>query len=68
MEFHMEIGAPVFSKFSDLIELRTIEVYGSPSDKVLEQLQRKAQMLGESASLVVHEQHAGFVRFAPVIT
>ncbi len=62
LEFHMEIGAPAFRKFTELIDLRTIEVYGRPSDKVLEQLQQKVEMLGENGSVVVHELHAGFMR------
>jgi quinol monooxygenase YgiN len=64
LEFHMEIAGPVFRKFTDLIKLRTIEVYGRPSRKVLNQLQQKAEMLGENASVVVQEQHGGFMRLA----
>jgi hypothetical protein len=53
---------------SDLIKLRTIDVYGRPSGKVLNQLQRKAEMLGENGSVVVHQQHAGFVRIPSATT
>jgi hypothetical protein len=63
LEFHMQIGGPAFPKFTDLIKLRTIEVYGRPSGKVLDQLQQKAEMLGENGSVVVQEQHTGFMRF-----
>lgn len=63
MEYHMEIGGPRFRKFADLLQLRSIDVYGEPSAKVLEQLRKKAEMLGEGGGLAVHHLHAGFVRF-----
>lgn len=63
LEFHMEVAGPAFRKFADLINLLTIEVYGRPSDKVLEQLQQKAKMLGESGNVTVDDLHAGFARF-----
>jgi quinol monooxygenase YgiN len=67
MERHMEVAGPVFAKFADLLVLRTIDIYGSPSEKVVEQLRRKAELLG-TASVAVHERQAGFARFvsAPV--
>ena len=67
MERHMEVAGPVFAKFADLLVLRTIDIYGAPSEKVLEQLRRKAELLG-TASVVVHDRQAGFARFvsAPV--
>jgi quinol monooxygenase YgiN len=67
MERHMEVAGPVFAKFADLLVLRTIDIYGSPSEKVLELLRRKAELLG-TASVAVHDRQAGFARFvsAPV--
>lgn len=67
MERHMEVAGPVFAKFAELLVLRTIDIYGSPSEKVVEQLRRKAELLG-TASVAVHERQAGFARFvsAPV--
>ena len=67
MERHMEVAGPVFAKFADLLALRTIDIYGSPSEKVVEQLRRKAELLG-TATVAVHERQAGFARFvsAPV--
>ena len=62
MERHMEVAGPVFAKFADLLVLRTIDIYGSPSEKVVEQLRRKAELLG-TASVAVHERQAGFARF-----
>jgi hypothetical protein len=62
LESHMNVGAPAFRKFRDLITLSTIEVYGKPSESLLEQLRQKAQMLG-NATVEVHEHQAGFARF-----
>ena len=62
MERHMELAGPVFARFADLLVLRTIDVYGSPSEKVVEQLRRKAELLG-TATVTVHDRQAGFARF-----
>jgi hypothetical protein len=62
MERHMELAGPVFARFADLVVLRTVDVYGSPSDKVMEQLRRKAELLG-TATVTVHDRQAGFARF-----
>jgi quinol monooxygenase YgiN len=61
MERHMEVAGPVFARFADLLTLRTIDIYGSPSERVLEQLRRKAELLG-TATVVVHDLQAGFAR------
>ena len=62
MERHMEIAGPVFARFADLVVLRTIDVYGSPSEKVVDHLRRKAELLG-TATVAVHDLQAGFARF-----
>ena len=62
MERHMELAGPVFAKFADLVVLRTIDVYGSPSENVLEQLRRKAELLG-TATVTMHDRQTGFARF-----
>jgi hypothetical protein len=62
MERHMELAGPVFAKFADLVVLRTVDIYGSPSEKVVEQLRRKAELLG-TATVSVHDRQAGFARF-----
>lgn len=64
LELHMEIGGPRFKAFADLIEMRSIEVFGRVSEKVMQQLRQKAEMLGTSGSVQVHEMHAGFLRVA----
>ncbi len=61
MEFHMEVAASAFSGFSDLLTLVGIDIYGRPSDKLLHQMRRKAELLG-GATVAVHEPLAGFVR------
>lgn len=62
LELHLRIGGPEFRKMADLIDLRVIEVYGRPSERVLDQLREKARMLGEHAPVVVHGLQAGFAR------
>jgi hypothetical protein len=62
LEFHLEIAGPAFQRFKDLIRLSTIRIYGKPTDNLLNQLQRKAQMLG-NAKVVVHNFQSGFSRF-----
>ena len=42
--------------------LRTVDIYGSPSEKVVELLRRKAELLG-TATVTVHDRQAGFARF-----
>jgi quinol monooxygenase YgiN len=62
MELHMKVAGPAFSKFVDLIALSVMDVYGTPSDNLMEQLQQKVRMLGK-ATVVVHRLQAGFARF-----
>jgi len=62
MEFHMKVAGPAFAKFEGLIRLSTMDVYGTPSDELLEQMQQKVRMLG-NAIVTLHERHAGFDRF-----
>ena len=62
MEFHMNMAGPVFAKFEELIKLSTMDVFGEPSDHLLEQIRQKVRMLGD-AMVSVHELHAGFDRF-----
>jgi hypothetical protein len=62
MEFHMEVAGPAFSKFVELIKLSTMDVYGKPSDDLVEQIRQKIRMLG-NGTVVVHELQAGFARF-----
>jgi quinol monooxygenase YgiN len=61
LEYHLDVGGPAFRKFADLITLRSIDVYGRPSEAALERLNEKARMLG-GATVNVLEWRAGFVR------
>jgi hypothetical protein len=62
LEFHMKVAGPVFPKFVKLIKLLTIDVYGKPSGNLLDQMQQKAQLLGD-ATVRFHAPHTGFARF-----
>jgi len=62
MEFHMRVAGAEFRKLRDLITLTRIEVYGEVSERALEQLHQKAQMLG-GGSVTVSHPSAGFARF-----
>ena len=63
LEFHVKVAGPAFPKFMQFIKLLTIDVYGKVSDNLLEQMRQKAQLLG-NGTVIVHELHAGFGRFA----
>lgn len=58
----LKVAGPAFSKFVEFIKLLRIDVYGNPGDDLLEQMQKKAQLLG-NGTVVVHELQAGFARF-----
>ena len=64
MEHHMRVAGPAFTGFAELVTLSTLDVYGEPSEALLEQLRRKVQLLGP-ATVVVHDLHAGFARLDP---
>jgi hypothetical protein len=62
MELHMNVAAPLFVGFTELVDLSRVDFYGTPSEAVLDATRRKAQLLG-NAAVVVNELHAGFTRF-----
>ena len=62
-ERHMEAGGPAFREFAEHIALQTIEVYGEPSEKLIRQLKRKAEMLG-GGPVKMHGLQAGFYRLS----
>jgi hypothetical protein len=64
VELHMEIGAEAFREFADLLTMEAIEIYGEPSERVLEQLDSKARALGGEDRVTVGELHAGFSKLA----
>jgi quinol monooxygenase YgiN len=62
MELHMNVAAPLFGRFTELVDLSRVDFYGTPNEVVLDATRRKAQLLG-NAAVVVNELHAGFTRF-----
>lgn len=63
LELHLRVGRSAFQGFADLIDLRSIEVYGRPSDEALALLEDKAAMLGDDGQVETHDRQAGFLRF-----
>jgi hypothetical protein len=57
LEQLMALIAPVLAPFRDLLELRSIDVYGSPSDAVIAQLRAKVDLLG--GTVTIHGRLAG---------
>lgn len=57
LERLMTLIAPVLAPFRDLLQLRSIDVYGSPSDAVIAQLRDKADILG--GTITIHSRVAG---------
>jgi hypothetical protein len=64
LEHHLEVAGPLFRRYADLVTLSSIQIYGEPSKKALEQSRAKAELLGRDAELVVEPLHAGFTRLA----
>jgi quinol monooxygenase YgiN len=62
LELHMRLAGPAFRKFTELVVLSRVDIYGTPSDALLELMRQKAELLG-NAPVVVNELHAGFARF-----
>jgi len=61
--FHMKTSASMFRAFAELIRLSTMDVYGKPSDELLELLRQKVRLLG-GAKMTVHVLEAGFTRLS----
>jgi hypothetical protein len=59
----LDVAAPRFERFAGLVTLRSIHIYGEPSEKAVGQLRDKVRLLG-SGEVTVHAPHAGFGRFA----
>ena len=62
LEQQMQDGMPVFAKFKDLLQLKSIDLYGKPTENLLTQLKQKATVLGD-AMLTIHDLHAGINKF-----
>jgi hypothetical protein len=61
MEMHMDVAQSVFSKFQGLLQMRTMDIYGKPSQALLAAMTKKAEMLGASG-VTVHDSQGGFSR------
>ena len=57
LEQLMEAIAPALPPFRELLSLRTIDVYGKPTEATLEHLRRKIELLG--GTVTVHVLTAG---------
>ncbi|MCA4134182.1 hypothetical protein [Arthrobacter sp. M4] len=62
LKFHMDVAGAKFPPIAPLIRMKSIEIFGHPSEEVLAQSKAKAKLLG-SATVIVRELHAGFARF-----
>jgi hypothetical protein len=65
LDYHLEVAGPAFRRFVDLVTLSSIQIYGEPSAKALEQAHQKARLLGGGAPVEVGTLHAGFSRLTP---
>jgi quinol monooxygenase YgiN len=63
LDRHLEIAGPRFARFAELVTLRSIDIYGRPSENALRLLRAKLEQLG-AGDVVVYPPHAGFVRSA----
>ena len=61
LETHMRVAGPKFPPIGEFIKMLAIDVYGRPDAALVEQLQRKAEMLG-TGTVRVHDLAAGFAR------
>lgn len=63
LELHLDIGGEEFRKLAHLLTLTAIECYGRPSERALDQLRRKAEMLGDDGTVISVGRFAGFTHF-----
>jgi hypothetical protein len=58
----MALAGPGSERFTELLTLRSIDVYGEPTAAALRHLENKARLL--SGDVAVHTPHAGFSRLS----
>jgi hypothetical protein len=68
LELHLDIGSSEFRKVAHLLTLTTIECYGRPSERVMEQLRQKAAALGDGGTVVSVRRFAGFANLRSATT
>lgn len=61
LDTHLAVAGPRFPRFAGLMNLASIDVYGTPSADAVEGLRRKIALLGHG-TLRIHTPHAGFLR------
>lgn len=61
LETHMRVAGPKFPPIAEFITMLAIDVYGRPDAALVEQLRRKAEMLGTGV-VRVHDLMEGFAR------
>lgn len=61
MEYHLDVAAAMFPRFRDLLQIVSMDVYGRPSEKLLERMRVKGKLLGD-VPVVVRDTVAGFAR------
>jgi hypothetical protein len=62
LAFHMQTAGPKFPPIGEFIDMLSIDVYGTVSDALAEQLRHKAELLGRGV-VRIHQLHSGFTRF-----
>ena len=60
VEFHMEVTEPTFTKMATCITMSSLDIYGTPSQSLLDKLQRTEFT---SVTVAGHELSTGFSRF-----
>jgi hypothetical protein len=63
VEAQMSAAASIFAKFRDLLTMTAMDVYGDPTDSLLQVLRRKSDLLGLGRPPTIHSLYAGFDRF-----
>lgn len=63
LERHIEIGGPEFARLGAFLQLREIEVFGHLSERAVELVRQKAAALGDTRTVSLPKQFAGFHRF-----
>lgn len=58
---HMEVAGPEFPPIGEFIDLEAIDVYGRPSEELVDQLEEKASTLGHG-HVLIHDRHNGIDR------
>ena len=61
LAYHMEVAGPRFPPIGAFVELESIDVYGSPEEELVHQLEEKASTLGHGR-VSIHDRHDGIDR------